>query len=53
MVDKSQVAYLCVREVVPFICVQGQAETALVLAQMIAHEIGIFRQINSLKSQFP
>ena len=41
------------RKVVSLVRVQCQAETAFILAQMIAHKVGIFGQINSLESQFP
>ena len=41
------------RQVISLVRVQCQAETALILAQVIAHKVGILRQINSLESQFP
>lgn len=40
---------LCVRQIIPFIIVQSETKLALIAAKMIAHEIGVFSKINSLK----
>lgn len=53
MAEKGVGAHLCMCKVVSFVCVQSQAEPALILAQMVAHKIRILRQINSLESQLP
>eukprot|EP00624_Nannochloropsis_granulata_P005024 evm.model.NODE_35542_length_20336_cov_24.742279.3 len=44
---------LGVGQVIPFIVVEGQAQFALVRAQVVAHKIGIFIQVDGLQSQLP
>lgn len=44
---------LCVREVVALIVVERQAQPALVLPQVIPHEVRVLRQVNGFQSQSP
>lgn len=44
---------LSVGQVVSLIVVQSQTKLAFIAAKMIAHEIGIFRQIDGLEGQSP
>ncbi len=46
-------AALCVREVVALVRVQREAQLALVAAQVVAHEVRVFRQVYRVHRELP
>ena len=53
LLDVPQEPDLSMRQVVALVVVQRQAQAALVLPQVVAHEIRILRQIDGLQGQPP
>ena len=51
--DVAQEPDLSMRQVVALVVVQRQAQAALVLPQVVAHEIRILRQIDGLQGKPP
>ena len=46
-------AHLGMGQVVPLVVVQREAQTALILAQVVAHEVWVLREVNRLQRKTP